>query len=129
MSTQQSIAVRLKQALTEPTRGVLGLVDELLKAAREQEIHFSWRDGNCLIRIPSGEPAERIESPLAKSVARAVLARIAVICNEHGANSVSPYGGRAEIAVDQVDILVGFINIPYELALEPGPAATKSLRR
>ncbi|HUY35359.1 MAG TPA: hypothetical protein VMV69_21625 [Pirellulales bacterium] len=38
-----------------------------------------------------------IELPLRKSVFRAMLARMAVLCNERTPNSVSPYGGRGEL--------------------------------
>ncbi len=34
-----------------------------------------------------------------KSVFRAILARVATLCNEQSANSVSPYGGQGELVV------------------------------
>ncbi|CAN5201733.1 hypothetical protein BH10PLA2_BH10PLA2_33430 [soil metagenome] len=121
MSTPSELASGLKLALAEPTSGVLGLVEALLIAAREQTIQFRWKNGNCQIDIPSCEPAERIEMPLGKSVVRAVLARIAALCNERVADSVSPYAGHGEIAVDQAYVRVSFINNPDEQSLELSP--------
>ena len=65
--------------------------------------------------ILDGGSAGRIEVPLQKSVLRAVLARVAVLCNERKPNSVSPYGGQGEMSVDAdpaTAIRVTFVNTP-----------------
>ena len=100
MSNPSSLPERLERALAHPDRGVLGLVDELLAASHEQDIQLGWDGGRCHISLLSGGPPERIEVPLEKSIVRAALARVAALCNERAPNTVSPYGGQGELAID-----------------------------
>src|SRR5208282_5382429 len=58
---------------------------------------------------------------LRKSVFRAILARVAVLCNERSPNSVSPYGGQGEVSVGAdpaMTFRVEFANTPDEQRLE-----------
>jgi hypothetical protein len=109
---------RLRQALTLPTRGVLGLVDDLLAVSREGGIQLDWKADQCRVQFRGGG----IEVPLRKSVVRAALARIAVLCNQRQPNSVSPYGGQGELLVGTDPALrVAFVNTPEVQSLELTP--------
>jgi hypothetical protein len=113
---------RLGRAIARPTGAILGLVDELLAASAQQGIQVAWRDGHCKVRTLIDESPDLIYAPLGKSVIRAVLARIAVLCNERNPNSVTPYGGQGEILVSPGSVLrVAFINTPGEQKLELVP--------
>jgi hypothetical protein len=126
----------VRSALTTPTRGILGLVDDLLAISCEQGIQLDWQAGRCRVCFREGGPTTCIEVPMRKSVVRAVLARIAVLCNQRKPNSVSPYGGKGELLVGidpTVPICVEFVNTPDEQRLflasvrhERNPAATES---
>jgi hypothetical protein len=81
-----------------PTQsGVTAVVDDLLALCPEHGIELDWRDDRCCVRSLEVEPNESTEVPLPKSVFRAVLARVAALCNERNPGSVSPYGGEAEL--------------------------------
>jgi hypothetical protein len=112
----------LRRALTTPSRGVLGLVDDLLTVSRgEQGLRLAWQTDHCRVRFLGQGPEEWIEVPLRKSVVRAALARVAVLCNERNPNSVSPYGGQGEqsVGTDPVTVFcVVFANTPDEQSLE-----------
>lgn len=84
----------------QPTQhGVVGLVDNLLGLSQGQDLQIEWQDGRCRVRALGAEPEEFIEVPLPKSVFRAVLARLATLCNQHDLGSTSPYGGEGELAI------------------------------
>jgi hypothetical protein len=124
MSESLTIPEQIRHALTTPTGGVLGLVDDLLMVSREQGLSLDWRSDHCRVRFPGGDSPASIEVPLRKSVVRAALARIAVLCNERSPNSVSPYGGQGELSVgtDPATVLrVAFVNTPDEQRLELTP--------
>ena len=62
--------------------------------------------------------------PLRKSALRAILARVAALCNERTPNSVSPYGGQGELSVGAnpaVVFRVRFANTLAEQRLELMP--------
>jgi hypothetical protein len=62
-----------------------------------------------------------VELPLRKSVLRAALARLAVLCNERQGHSVTPYGGAGEITVagdPRVVLRMAFVNTPDEQRVE-----------
>src|SRR5437764_7078168 len=100
MNTPLTAPERLHRALTTPTRGILGLVDELLAVSCEHGFLLDWQAGHCRVRFLEGaDPAGWIEVPVRKSVLRAALARAAVLCNQRNPNSVSPYGGQGELMV------------------------------
>ena len=121
MNTPLTFPERLRRALTSPTHGVLGLVEDLLAVSREHGLQLDWQAGHCRVRSLEGGPAGWIEVPLRKSVVRAALARVAVLCNVRNPNSVSPYGGQGELLVgtDPATALrVTFVNTPEEQSLE-----------
>jgi hypothetical protein len=91
------------------------VVDDLLALARDQELYLEWRGGHCQVRqVASGEV---VEVAMPRSAFRAVLARVAALCNERIPGSVSPYGGDAELPPDAgmaTLIRVSFVNTPAE---------------
>jgi hypothetical protein len=100
MNNPQLIMDRLEYYLADPDRGVLGLVDCFLAAARVQDIRLEWQAGSFSAVFLQGGNSRRMQVPLPKSVFRAALVRLAALCNERCPGSVSPYGGEGEIAID-----------------------------
>ena len=111
----------LESILADPDRGVLGLVDELLKASRQHDIQLGWQAGFVSVVFLEGGHSRRIEVALGRSVVRATLARIAALCNERSPGSVSPYGGQGIVAIDadpSTAIRATFVNTPETQSLE-----------
>jgi hypothetical protein len=120
MNNQLTAVEKFRQALMEPTRGVIGLVDDLLNAPWEHSVRLNWRGERCCVQL-GNDPRDLLELPVAKSVIRAALARIAVLCNQYKANSVSPFGGQGELLVGndlQTTLHVAFTNTPDEQSAE-----------
>jgi hypothetical protein len=118
--TAQQLGI-LRIAFEHPTRGVVGLVEDLLTICGEYGLQLHWQDGRCRVRTAGGDQEELIDVPLRKSVFRAILARVAALCNERTPNSVSPYGGQGELAGGAHPPTVfraTFLNTPPELQLE-----------
>lgn len=115
-----SFADRVRVAFSPSPRAVLGLVDDLLELCREQPLSVAFRDGKCLVSSTGGG-GNSVEVPLPRSAFRAVLARVAAMCNEHRPDSVSPYGGTGEVRVETgvpVTFRVVFANTPEDQLLE-----------
>lgn len=134
VSTSSYISEALRRVLAHPTHGVAGLVDELLTLCQEHGLQLDWQTDRYRVRSREGDWEELIDVPLRKSVFRAILARIAALCNERTPNSVSPYGGQGEFSADANSpavIRVRFANTPAEQTLElttdDGPAAEAPL--
>ena len=124
MNTTSPFSAALHQALVQPTRGVAGLVDDLLAACQEHGFRLDWQTGLCHVRVLGVDPEGAIDIPLRKSVFRAILARVAVLCNERNPNSVSPYGGEGELSAGSKPRTVfraTFVNTPDEQRLEVLP--------
>jgi hypothetical protein len=121
VNTTSQVSDALRHVLTQPTRGVVGLVDDLLTVCRHHRLQLDWQPDRCRARSDGGEWTELADVALPKSVFRAVLARVAVLCNERTPNAVSPYGGRGELpagANPREVIKVTFVNNPTEQKLE-----------
>jgi len=120
MSNRSSIFARLAHAFSTPHNGVLGLVDDVLKIATEEDLLLKWHDGHCSITVINGDPEDRIDLPFRMSVFRAALARVAALCNEQTTEDVSPYGGTANLKWGDppVGLHVVFVNTPAEQRLE-----------
>jgi hypothetical protein len=91
---------------------------------REQSLQLDWQGDRCRIRTLAGGSEEVLDRPLRKSVFRAVLARVATLCNERNPNSVSPYGGQGELSVGAdppTTFRVTFTNTTEEQKLELSP--------
>ncbi len=121
MSNPSEAIDRLRRALTSPTHGVLGLVDELLAVSCEHSLRLEWQAGRCRLRFLEVGNADTVQVPVRKSVVRSALARVGVLCNEQRPNSVPLYGGCGELSVrgDPATVLrVAFANTPDEQYLE-----------
>jgi hypothetical protein len=130
MNTTSKLTETFRDAFKRPTRGVVGIVDDLLRLCPEQGLRLDWQADNCRILCRPRDSEEAIDVPLRKSVFRAILARIAVLCNERIPNSVSPYGGESELSIGinpPAVFRVTFANTPAEhklsLTTEAKPAA------
>jgi hypothetical protein len=120
MNHPSSFPDRLRKAFTPGQRGVVGVVEDLLALCREQDFQLTWQLNQCHIRS-LGEPIELLEIPLQKSVFRAILARVPVLCNERVPNSVSLYGGEGELSLatnPPTVFHVVFANTPEEQRVE-----------
>jgi hypothetical protein len=107
----------LRRVLEKPSGGVVGLVDDLLVACREHGLQLEWQKGACRVRSLGNGSEKLMDVALPKSVFRAILARMAVLCNQRSPNSVSPFGGQGEVAVglDPATVFrVSFVNTPAE---------------
>jgi hypothetical protein len=116
-----SYADRVRQVFKPSARGVVGLVDDLLEFCRDQPLRPDFQDSRCHVRPLDAANQEAIDVSLQKSVFRAVLARIAALCNERRPNSVTPYRGQGELSVgtdSPASFRVSFANTPTELRLE-----------
>lgn len=99
MNHVHSLPDRLREAFIPGPRGVVGLVDDLLRLCDEQGLSLSWDAGRCHVRSPGSRSDRLTEIPLPGSVFRAALARFAVLCNENVPGSVSPYGGEGRLSI------------------------------
>jgi hypothetical protein len=131
MNTTSEFSGALRSVFEGPTRGVVGLVDDLLRLCQEHGLQLNWQADRCRVRSPAGRWEEVLSAPLRKSVFRAVLARVAALCNERSPNSVSPYGGQGKLVAgaDPATVFrVSFANTPDEqwftLSLLTRPAPT-----
>ena len=127
MQTQSTTTDLIREALLSPSGGVVGLVESLLAiCCRINSLRLSWQGEHCRIRSRFSELEESIDVPLRKSVFRAVLARVAVLCNECEPNSVSPYGGRGTLRLGgdvPTEFTVILVNTADEQCLEIGVAS------
>ena len=118
-TSDSGLAEALRRALLHPTNGIVGLVDELLKLCPESGLELDWQDESCRAYTFENH-RELMEVPLRKSVFRAILARVAAICNDRNANAVSPYGGVGELSVvahPATVLRVSFVNTTAEQRL------------
>ena len=82
----------------EPTSGgAVELVDRLLGLCPKDGLQLDWLADHCHVRVSHGGTAELLELPIRRSVIRAMLARVAALCNEYRSHSMSPYGGQGEL--------------------------------
>src|SRR5262245_5606350 len=121
----------LQRIFEHPRHGVVGMVDDLLSTCQEHGLRLDWSPERSRVRSIDGDWLELADAQSRTSVFRAILARIATLCNERKANSVSPYGGRGELAVgdDPPTIFeVAFTNSPTQQRLELAVAKSPKLR-
>lgn len=121
MNTTSHLAGALESAFEHPTGGVVGLVDDLLRLCPEQGLQFHWQADRCRIRSPANGSEDLLNCHLGKSVFRAILARLATLCNQRTPNSVSPFGGQGELLIGvgpPTIFKVAFTNTTDEQELE-----------
>ncbi|MFO0928528.1 MAG: hypothetical protein U0736_16140, partial [Gemmataceae bacterium] len=113
MTLKTSLVQHIQDAFRLTDRGVIGIVDEVLALGRDHRLQLVWQSGRCRVQPLDGNGQDTIEVPLPKSVFRAILARLAAMCNERSPNAVSPYGGQGEIVIGgdpQAVVQVTFTN-------------------
>jgi hypothetical protein len=121
MITTSRFSEVLRGVLMHPTRGVTGLVADLLTVCQEYGLQLEWDADRCRVRSFRSDWEEWIDVPLRKSVIRAILARVAVLCIERNPDSVSLYGGQGELSAGtnpSALFRVVFLNTPSEQKLE-----------
>jgi hypothetical protein len=128
MNTVLLLSDAITQAIEHPANGVLGLVDELLALCPKHGLRIEWRSDHCCFLLPAENGQEMSYSvAIRKSILRAILARVAALCNERTANSVSPYGGQGTFSTNDAAkrFRVVFVNTTAEQKLEllPEPNA------
>ena len=99
MTTTTSSKTAPIVAALSASGGVVNVVDQLLKACIEHRLMLKW-DARGLRIKPLSKRHRQVESvdlQLPTSHFRAVLARVAVLCNDTLQQSLSPYGGRGVI--------------------------------
>src|SRR5829696_6788588 len=99
MTTTAEVTTAVRQVITNPACGVVGLVDELLASASGTGCTLNWRADRIRVRLEGGESEELNDLGVRKSIVRAVLARVAKLCNRESTDSVSPYGGQTELSL------------------------------
>jgi hypothetical protein len=127
MSTATPVSDALRQALENPTNGVAGVVDDLLRACPERGLQLDCQGDRCRV-VVHGTNGEEIDVPLRKSVFRALLARLAVLCNQRRPDSVSPYGGDGELAIGEPETVfrVTFVNTADQQKVDLKPVLAAS---
>lgn len=121
MNTASHIAEELRSALTHPRDGVVGLVEDLLAICQKHNLQINWQNDRCRMCSSGDAWEELMDLPIRKSIFRAILARIAVLCNEKNPNAATAYGGRCEWLTDDnppTMFRVLFTNTPAEQRLE-----------
>jgi hypothetical protein len=99
MNTTSQISAILRRVLERPSRDVVGMANDLLSACQEQALQLDGQADCLRIRPLAGGSEEAIDNPFRKSVFRAIVARLAALCNERNPGSVSPYGGQGRLSV------------------------------
>ena len=93
---QHDVSARIQSIVLHPAAGITGIVNEMLRLCSDDRLSIEWEREKCHVRSLDGGWATVVELTLEKSVFRAVLARVAVLCDE-SSNSTSPYGGEGEV--------------------------------
>ncbi len=112
------------ESILHSSGNVIEFVDALLKVCQEQRLHVRWQTDGCRIRSLRGGRQEQIAESLPKARFRAILARVAALCNDHSPDSISPYGGQGTLALAsdrKPAIRVLFANTPDEQWLDLRP--------
>jgi len=99
MNTTTQLSGFIRGIITQPTGGIVGLVDDLLVVCSEHGLQLDWQANRCRFRSSGANWEELTDLALPKSVFRAIIARVAALCNERTPNSVSPYGGNGKLVV------------------------------
>jgi hypothetical protein len=103
---------------------VVGMVRLLLDAARDAgEIccRLSPDGAGLRFEFPQSTLVEDVSLDRARAKLRMMCARLAVLCREHGAPDVSPYGGEGEVESGGGVWHVRFVNTPsqHEFTIRP----------
>jgi hypothetical protein len=112
---------RIQRALSCPSEGVVGAVDELLAIAAEHSLRLERQADGCRVRLLDSGTSDFVDVQIRSSVFRAILARISVLCNQQHSDCISPYGGQGKLAVGSnpaTTLHVSFVNTPAEQSID-----------
>lgn len=113
MITTSQASDEIRRILQNPTGGFIGLVDDLLTLCVARGLQIDWQPDRCRVRVGESDWEEVSDVSLRKSVFRTIVARVAALCNEFAADSVSPYGGTGRFVLRShpgVVVRVDFVN-------------------
>ena len=115
-ATRMALVERVKYAITHPSHGLVGLVDELLVSCLEIGLEMEWQAKGCRARFYFDDDSElHLNLPLRKSVLRAIIARVAELCQQQSRQSVSHYEGQTELTIPgdpERRLHVAYVNTP-----------------
>ena len=112
------------QSFTPRESGILDLVDDMLARCVNDQVRIVWCPGTVTEYPLSGRSPTSYEITLRNSAFRAVMARMAALCDRPDSEALSPYGGRGEFTDPRwprVRFSVQFTNTPDEQRLELTP--------
>ena len=95
----QSMIRRLRTILGYPGDGIVVLVDSILASCADYRVEAEFREDFIRGQLLGCDVEFKFGVSIPKSVLRAIIARVAVLCNEQSPNAVSPYGGEGEMTV------------------------------
>jgi|SRR6516162_547466 hypothetical protein len=124
MNKVSQISETLSRIIHDPTGGVVHLVDNLLAVCRDEGLCVEWQNKHLSARSIDRNWSESLKVSIPDSVFRAILARVAVLCNAQKPGSVTPYGGTTDLVLDsdsQTALSVAFVNTASEQRLDLGP--------
>lgn len=105
MKTTTLFTERMSQAFTPGPTGFVKLVDDLLEISRDWDLKLDWNEV-CRVQTGRDTECESFEAPMRLGEFRAVLARLAKLCNDHVAESVSPYGGEGTVSIGEPPVQI-----------------------
>jgi len=92
---------RLRDYLSAPTDGIIGLVDAILALSRRWDDVRVEEPGKSLrLKLTGGAGSQDVEFNLRRPLLRAALARVAVIVSDDRHAPFSPYEGEGEIVLE-----------------------------
>lgn len=121
MSSVATFADRLQSVFVPTPDGVVGLVDRLLDLSREHGFGITYHDDTCHFQFLNKLSPSTVAIQVPKAVFRAVLARMAALCNQESRGTVSPYGGDGVIVQGTNPVesyRVVFANSPSDQTLQ-----------
>ena len=117
MKTMTPLSEQLQRSFEPGGRGVVDLFADLLAICPQHGLQLDWQDNRCRLRRLDAGLNETTEVSIPKSAFRAILARVAALCNEQSPNSVSPYGGESDLTSNtdpSMNFRISFTNSPAE---------------
>ncbi len=90
---------KLRAILENPGDGIVAMVDSLLTNCADYRVEVEFREDIYQGEVLDARGRFTVESSIPKPVLRAIIARVAALCNEQTPHAVSPYGGEGELTV------------------------------
>lgn len=122
----------ISHILSEPGNGIEGIVDNLVCLCQAHHLQLDFEPPRYCVRFLSGARQELGDLKIRTSVFRAILARIAALCNVDFPGSVPLYGGSGSFSPSADNLgrcLVRFTNTASEQKLELEVRANSSINQ